>query len=83
VYYRDFAGDLWTSGSKKGADFIWGAKGTPFSATGTKWNSGEPSAKGNCVFVQLRNTTENTSLVVEDCAEKKRFICEVRNILNL
>jgi len=29
------------------------------------------------VFVHLENSTENTILATDNCAEKKKFICEV------
>jgi len=80
VYYRDFVGDFWTSGAKNGTEFIWSGREKPFDATGTKWNSGEPSAKGDCVYIQMTNSTENTFLAADNCAEKKKFICEVRKL---
>jgi len=80
VYFRDFVGDFWTSGMKKGIEFVWSARQKAFDASGTKWNSGEPSAKGECVYVQLVNSTENSFLATDNCAENKKFICEVRKL---
>jgi len=80
---RDFAGDFWTSGVKDGGgNFVWLAFEKPFGQS-SKWRSGEPSAKGDCVYVESRNSTENTSLVAENCGEKKKFICEVECFISL
>jgi len=78
VFKRDFAGDFWTTGARKGRNvFTWTARDKRFDSTGTKWKSGEPSVKGDCVYLQLVNSTENTFLATDNCAEKKKFICEV------
>jgi hypothetical protein len=55
--------------------FSWAAKDLEFSEP--KWKIGEPTERGNCVYLEARNTTENTNLIVGNCEEKRRFICEV------
>jgi len=76
---RDFVGDFWTSGVRDGPEknFLWTARKKAFGVQGTKWKSGEPSENGDCVYLESRNSTENTSLVIGDCALPKKFICEV------
>jgi len=77
VHYRDFVGEFWTSGKTNGTNFLWTGKDKIFDPTETKWKEGEPFAKGDCVFLQLVNSTENTFLATDNCAELKKFICEV------
>jgi len=77
VYYRDFVGNFWTSGARNGTIFSWTGRGKIFDTNGTKWKSGEPSPKGDCVYIQMTNTSANTFLAAENCGEAKKFICEV------
>jgi hypothetical protein len=53
------------------------AKNRPFEQSEIKWGDGEPSANGDCVFLNLKNTTENSWVTTGNCADKKKFICEV------
>jgi hypothetical protein len=42
------------------------------------WKSGHP-ATGDCVFVEIKNSTNTTSYFgTAACSEKKRFVCETR-----
>lgn len=77
AHKRDFIGDFWTSGMKSGPEKkpYWTAREKPFGET--KWKAGEPSNAGDCIYYESRNTQENSSLAVGDCAVKKKFICEV------
>jgi len=59
-------------------NFRWSARDASFTDGDTKWANGEPSANGDCVSLELRNTTGNTWLAAKNCAEKKKFICEVK-----
>jgi len=79
VYYRDFVGEFWTSGVNVGPlkNFFWTARDSAFTEGDTKWANGEPSANGDCVSLQLANSTEKTLLAAKNCADKKKFICEV------
>jgi hypothetical protein len=57
------------------------AKRRPFEQSEIKWGDGEPSAKGDCVFLNLKNSTENSWVTAGNCADKKKFICEVYGFL--
>jgi len=72
-------GDFWTSGTDNGCDnkFWWCSKNVKFKDNDVKWKSGEPSANGDCVYLQNRNTTDETYLVTDDCSKPKKFFCEV------
>jgi hypothetical protein len=54
-----------------------GEKSSLFEQSEIKWGDGEPSANGDCVFLNLKNSTENSLVTVGNCADKKKFICEV------
>jgi hypothetical protein len=75
---RDFVGDFWTSGVKSGPDKMpyWAAREKPFDEE-TKWKSGEPSRAGDCIYYESRNSPAKSSLAAGNCADKKKFICEV------
>lgn len=53
------------------------AKKRPFEESEIQWGDGEPSKSGDCVFLNLENSTENTWLSTGNCADTRNFICEV------
>jgi hypothetical protein len=57
--------------------FTWSAREKEFDEIETKWDVGQPSASGNCIYAKLRNTSEETALAVGDCTSPRKFICEV------
>jgi hypothetical protein len=75
---RDFIGDFWTSGVKSDPDKMpyWAAREKPFGEE-TQWKAGEPSGAGDCIYHESRTSHSNSSLAAGNCADKKKFICEV------
>jgi hypothetical protein len=54
----------------------WAAREKPFGVE-TQWKAGEPSGAGDCIFYESRTSRANSSLATGNCADKKKFICEV------
>jgi hypothetical protein len=77
AFKRDFSGEFWTSGHRSEEYFEWMAKKRLFEQSEIKWWDGEPSENGDCVFLSLKNSTENSWVSTANCAERKKFICEV------
>lgn len=79
-YRRDFVSEFWTSGN----DFLvektytWCVVFNNITEKTLPWKASEPSNKGHCVYVEMRNETSATVTMTEDCASKRKFICEVR-----
>jgi hypothetical protein len=71
----------WTS-AKDGVtegNWKWCNGDTSVNIQETNWKGGQPNAAdGECMFVQFSNRTANlTTFSLGDCAQKKRFMCEV------
>jgi hypothetical protein len=75
-------GDYWTSGtdSECPEKFTWCSKEAQFASSQVTWKTGHPSTAGDCVYVQIKNGTQNgTVFGTSDCNERKKFVCEVRH----
>jgi hypothetical protein len=72
----------WTSATAGGGadgNLMWCNGKTSLNIQETNWKSGQPNlADGKCVFVQFSNRTANlTTFSLGDCAQKRKFLCEV------
>jgi len=71
----------WTSasGDSSGGNLMWG-NGKTLNIQETNWKVGQPNfTDGKCVFVQFSNKTANlTTFSMGDCAQKRKFLCEVK-----
>lgn len=86
VYDPVIGVEHWTSATDEGSDgnFVWCNGKTSVNMNELNWKGGEPNlAHGNCAFVQFSNSSANwTTFSLGDCAQKKRFICEVKVSFN-
>jgi hypothetical protein len=71
----------WTSGTDRGYDgnHVWCSTKNFLNMNEVNWKSGQPSsADGHCMFVQFSDESANkTFLSMGDCAQKRKFVCQV------
>lgn len=77
----------WTSATDEGSggNFMWCSNKTFLNMKDVNWKIGQPnSADGHCAFVNFSMKSANQSFVsMGDCAQKRKFICEVTTSLNI
>jgi hypothetical protein len=77
----------WTSAKNAGPDgsMMWCNGKTSVQIKQVNWKGGQPNlSDGNCVFVQFSNISANlTTFSLGDCAQERKFICEVKPINTL
>jgi hypothetical protein len=74
----------WTSAKTANLDgsLMWCNGKTSLENNQVNWKGGEQPklADGNCVFVQFSKSSANlTTFSLGDCAQERKFICEVNN----
>jgi hypothetical protein len=70
--------DTWLYGTDNGCstgNFHWCSNFRPFQSKEVSWGPGEPSSKGNCVYMQQANVS---SLAIANCSTEMYFLCDVR-----
>jgi len=78
--YPDIIGEYWTSGTDEGCDgnYRWCSVDRAFLKKQVLWGTSEPkNATGDCVWTRTTNNPKNSTLHVQKCSTKKKFICEV------
>jgi hypothetical protein len=83
-YSWAFKRDFWTSGTSKGCPglYQW-CPSRKLDISEAKWQLGHPnSTEENCIFVNYQDKLSggNSSLGTSKCDQKKRFVCEARDI---
>jgi len=58
-------------------DYKWCVQFNKLQERSMSWKPGEPSHKGDCVYVDIRNTSGTTLVATDNCATPRKFICEV------
>lgn len=72
--------DLWMSASRSSdKKYVWCTDGSEFDRISLNWKSGEPSnAGGECISVKFsKKSAHLTTYAMGQCAEKRKFVCEV------
>jgi Lectin C-type domain len=77
--------EYWTSATDEGTvgSFMWCNGEASLDTKEANWKNGKPNnADGHCLFIEFSNlTADHSTVALGDCKQKKKFVCEVIQLL--